>query len=287
MPEVTFENVAIIGAGTMGHGIAQVCAMAGMEVRLFDLEDAALQRGLDKVHSNLDKGVARGKVTEEQRDQALMRLAGSTDLETAVDGANLVVEAVPEVLSLKQKIFSDVEGLVDEDTVLGTNTSSLSVASIASVLARPQQVVGLHFFNPVHIMKLLEVISHEGTDAGVMQRIRSFGAEIGKECIYVKDFPGFATSRLGVCLGMEAIRMFEQGVASAADIDAAMVLGYRHPVGPLKLTDMVGLDVRMHIGEYLAKELGNPAFEPPQLMREMVQQGKLGKKSGVGFYDWD
>jgi 3-hydroxybutyryl-CoA dehydrogenase len=148
-------------------------------------------------------------------------------------------------------------------------------------------VVGLHFFNPVHIMKLLEVISHEGTDPAVMQRIRAFGAEIGKESIYVKDFPGFATSRLGVCLGMEAIRMFEQGVASAADIDAAMVLGYRHPVGPLKLTDMVGLDVRMHIGEYLAKELGNPAFEPPQLMREMVQQGKLGKKSGAGFYDWD
>jgi 3-hydroxybutyryl-CoA dehydrogenase len=214
-------------------------------------------------------------------------LAGSTDLETAVDGANLVVEAVPEVLALKQKIFSDVEAMVDEDTVLGTNTSSLSVASIASVLARPQQVVGLHFFNPVHIMKLLEVISHEGTDPAVMQRIRAFGAEIGKESIYVKDFPGFATSRLGVCLGMEAIRMFEQGVASAADIDAAMVLGYRHPVGPLKLTDMVGLDVRMHIGEYLAKELGNPAFEPPQLMREMVQQGKLGKKSGAGFYDWD
>jgi 3-hydroxybutyryl-CoA dehydrogenase len=287
MAELTFENVAIIGAGTMGHGIAQVCAMSGMEVRLFDLEDAALQRGLDKVHSNLDKGVARGKVTEEQRDQALMRLAGSTDLETAVDGANLVVEAVPEILALKQKIFSDVEAMVDEDTVLGTNTSSLSVASIASVLARPQQVVGLHFFNPVHIMKLLEVISHEGTDPAVMQRIRAFGAEIGKESIYVKDFPGFATSRLGVCLGMEAIRMFEQGVASAADIDAAMVLGYRHPVGPLKLTDMVGLDVRMHIGEYLAKELGNPAFEPPQLMREMVQQGKLGKKSGAGFYDWD
>ena len=287
MAELTFENVAIIGAGTMGHGIAQVCAMSGMEVRLFDLEDAALQRGLDKVHSNLDKGVARGKVTEEQRDQALMRLAGSTDLETAVDGANLVVEAVPEILALKQQIFSDVEAMVDEDTVLGTNTSSLGVASIASVLARPQQVVGLHFFNPVHIMKLLEVISHEGTDPAVMQRIRAFGAEIGKESIYVKDFPGFATSRLGVCLGMEAIRMFEQGVASAADIDAAMVLGYRHPVGPLKLTDMVGLDVRMHIGEYLAKELGNPAFEPPQLMREMVQQGKLGKKSGAGFYDWD
>jgi 3-hydroxybutyryl-CoA dehydrogenase len=135
-------------------------------------------------------------------------------------------------------------------------------------------------------MKLLEVISHPGTSTEVIDKIKTFGAEIGKECIFVQDFPGFATSRLGVCLGMEAIRMMEQGVASAEDIDAAMVLGYRHPVGPLKLTDMVGLDVRMHIGEYLAKELGNPAFEPPALMREMVEAGKLGKKSGKGFYDW-
>ncbi len=286
MAENTFSNVAVIGAGTMGHGIAQVCAMAGMEVRMFDLADEALQSGLDKVHANLDKGVDRGKVSEAVRDETLMRLAGSTDLETAVDGAGLVIEAVPEVLSLKQKLFSDIEPLVDEDTVLGTNTSSLSVASIGDALSRPQNLVGLHFFNPVHIMKLLEVITHPGTDEGVTDRIRAFGAEIGKDCIYVKDFPGFATSRLGVCLGMEAIRMLEQGVATAEDIDTAMVLGYRHPVGPLKLTDMVGLDVRMHIGEYLSRELGNPAFEPPQLMRDMVAAGTLGKKSGSGFYDW-
>ena len=287
MTENTFDNVAIIGAGTMGHGIAQVCAMAGMEVRLFDLADDALGRGLDKVHSNLDKGVDRGKVTEDVRDQALMRLAGSTDLQTAVDGADLVIEAIPEVLELKRKLFAEIEPLVDESTVLGTNTSSLSVAEIATVLQRPGQLVGLHFFNPVHIMKLLEVITHPGTADAVTEQIRSFGAEIGKDCIYVGDFPGFATSRLGVCLGMEAIRMLEQGVASAEDIDTAMVLGYRHPVGPLKLTDMVGLDVRMHIGEYLARELNNAAFEPPALMREMVEAGKLGKKSGAGFYEWN
>ena len=286
MPELTFENVAVIGAGTMGHGIAQVCAMVGMEVRMFDVADEALQHGLDRVHANLDKGVDRGKVSPESRDSTLQRLAGTTDLEVAVDGADLVIEAVPEVLELKQSLFSSIESYVDEATVLGTNTSSLSVAKIGSVLASPERLVGLHFFNPVHIMKLLEVISHPGTSTDVMEKIRSFGSEIGKECIYVQDFPGFATSRLGVCLGMEAIRMLEQGVASAEDIDAAMVLGYRHPVGPLKLTDMVGLDVRLHIGEYLAKELGNPAFEPPQLMRDMVAAGKLGKKSGQGFYDW-
>nr|MBC8455065.1 3-hydroxybutyryl-CoA dehydrogenase [Deltaproteobacteria bacterium] len=162
MTENTFENVAIIGAGTMGHGIAQVCAMSGMEVRLFDLGEEALGRGLDKVHSNLDKGVDRGKVSEEMRAQTLMRLAGTTDLQTAVDGADLVIEAVPEVLELKRKLFSEIEPLVDEGTVLGTNTSSLSVSEIAKVLARPAQLVGLHFFNPVHIMKLLEVITHPG-----------------------------------------------------------------------------------------------------------------------------
>ena len=287
MAENTFKNVAVIGAGTMGHGIAQVCAMAGMEVCIFDVQDTSLQVGLDKIHANLDKGVDRGKVTESDRDATLIRIAGTTDLETAVTDADLVIEAVPEILDLKQKIFREVESLVGSDTVLGTNTSSLSVAKVASVLERPEQMVGLHFFNPVHIMKLLEVITHAGTDDGVVQQIRAFGAEIGKESIYVKGFPGFATSRLGVCLGMEAIRMLEQGVASAADIVAAMVLGYRHPVGPLKLTDMVGLDVRMHIGEYLAKELGNAAFEPPQLMKDMVAEGRLGKKSGHGFYDWD
>jgi 3-hydroxybutyryl-CoA dehydrogenase len=225
-------------------------------------------------------------VAPENRDAALQRLAGTTDLDVAVDGADLVIEAVPEKLELKQSLFSSIEALVGDSTVLGTNTSSLSVAKIGGVLAHPDRLIGLHFFNPVHIMKLLEVISHPGTSTEVIDKIKTFGAEIGKECIFVQDFPGFATSRLGVCLGMEAIRMMEQGVASAEDIDAAMVLGYRHPVGPLKLTDMVGLDVRMHIGEYLAKELGNPAFEPPALMREMVEAGKLGKKSGKGFYDW-
>ena len=286
MTNNTFEHVAIIGAGTMGHGIAQVCAMAGMEVRLFDVEDGALQRGLDRVHNNLDKGVERGKVAESLRDSTLQRLAGTTNLEVAVDGANLVVEAVPEILDLKQSLFSTIEQWIDEETVLGTNTSSLSVAKIGAVLSHPERLIGLHFFNPVHIMKLLEVISHPLNSQNVIEQIKQFGSEIAKECIYVKDFPGFATSRLGVCLGMEAIRMLEQGVASAEDIDAAMVLGYRHPVGPLKLTDMVGLDVRLHIGEYLARELGNPAFEPPDLMREMVDAGKLGKKAGQGFYDW-
>jgi 3-hydroxybutyryl-CoA dehydrogenase len=285
-PSNAFETLAVIGAGTMGHGIAQVAAMAGMEVMLFDLGEPAMMAGLDRIHANLDKGVDRGKVTPTQREQALERIAGTTDLSLAVSGADLVIEAVPEKLAIKQALFADVAKHAPAGCVYGTNTSSLSIAAIASAVPDPSRVVGLHFFNPVHIMKLLEVITHEGTDEGVLERIRSFGAEIGKECIYVRDLPGFATSRLGVALGMEAIRMLEQGVASAEDIDAAMVLGYRHPVGPLKLTDMVGLDVRMHIGEYLAEALDNPAFQPPELMREMVSEGKLGKKTGQGFYSW-
>jgi 3-hydroxybutyryl-CoA dehydrogenase len=204
-----------------------------------------------------------------------------------VRGADLVIEAVPEKLELKRSLFAQVAEHASSDVIYGTNTSSLSIASIGEGLNDPSRVIGLHFFNPVHIMSLLEIVVHEGTADSVLSDCLTYGEAIGKECITVRDFPGFATSRLGVCLGMEAIRMVEAGVASAADIDKAMVLGYRHPVGPLKLTDMVGLDVRMHIGEYLASALGNTAFEPPALMRRMVAEGALGKKSGKGFYDWD
>ena len=210
-------------------------------------------------------------------------MAGTTDLETAVDGANLVIEAVPEKLELKRDLFSRIREWSTRIPCSG-RTPRASVWANRRGPGPAGSLVGLRFFNPVRIRKLLEVISHPAP-SGVIDQIEYFGAEID-ECIYVKDFPGFATSRLGVCLGMEAIRMFEQGVASAADIDTAMVPA-THPVGPLKLTDMVGLDVRMHIGEYLAEELGNPAFKPPALMVEMVESGKLGKKSGQGFYDWD
>jgi len=283
---MNIDVIAVLGAGTMGPGIAHVAALAGAHVRLYDLAEDAVTRGLASVERNLDKGVARGKVEPADRDASLSRLRGTTDLVEAVAGAAHVVEAVPEKLELKRSLFASVEPHLAPDAILATNTSSLSIARIAEAVQRPGQVIGLHFFNPVHIMKLLEIVVHEGTDPAVLEACRAWGAAIGKECITVKDFPGFATSRLGVCLGMEAIRMVEQGVASAEDIDTAMVLGYRHPIGPLKLTDLVGVDVRMHIGEYLAKELGNPAFEPPALMRQMVAEGRLGKKSGRGFYDW-
>ncbi len=280
------DTVGVIGAGTMGHGIAQVAAQAGCEVVLQDLDDAAVQRGLDAIRANLAKGVARGKVDTDAAEQALGRISGTTELALVASDADLLVEAVPEVLELKQQLFLQLQELAPVGAIFGTNTSSLSIARIAAPLADPGRVIGLHFFNPVHIMKLLELVVHEGTRPEVVQDATTFGEAIGKQCITVKDFPGFATSRLGVCLGMEAIRMVEQGVASPEDIDLAMMLGYRHPIGPLKLSDLVGLDVRMHIGEYLAEQIGNPAFEPPELMRRMVAEGRLGKKSGRGFYEW-
>lgn len=281
------NKIGVVGAGTMGHGIAQVAAMAGYEVVLFDLNAEVLAKGAAKIAANLDKGVARGKVSEAVRTQTLANLTTATELTAVAAGADLIVEAIPEKLEWKQDLFAKLEALTAPSCIFATNTSSLSIARIAGNLADPGRVIGTHFFNPVHIMALLELIIADATHPHVLDAVKVFGERIGKQVIVVRDFPGFATSRLGVCLGMEAIRMVEQGVASAEDIDTAMVLGYRHPVGPLKLTDMVGLDVRMHIGEYLAKELGNPAFEPPALMRQMVAEGKLGKKSGQGFYSWE
>jgi 3-hydroxybutyryl-CoA dehydrogenase len=254
-------------------------------VSLYDLDEGRVSAALGKVKSNLDKGVDKGKVTAADRDSALARLTGVTTLESLAD-ADLVIEAIPEKLEMKRQLFHALDTIVREGAILATNTSSLSIKAIAEGGRAPNRVIGTHFFNPVHIMALLEVVVYDGTAPSVLDAVLRWGTRIGKECITVRDFPGFATSRLGVCLGMEAIRMVEQGVASAEDIDKAMVLGYRHPVGPLRLTDMVGLDVRLAIGEYLAKELGNAAFSPPKLMRDMVAHGKLGQKSGGGFYSW-
>lgn len=284
----SITTVAVIGAGTMGHGIAQVCAMAGCTTRLTDVAQAQIDTGLAKIAANLEKGVARGKLSEAVMRETLARVSGVASLEDAVRGAALVVEAAPEKLELKRDLFTRVAAVVDETTVLGSNTSSLSITDIAEPIPNPGRVIGLHFFNPVHIMKLLEIVVGAHTDEGVTARMRAFAERIGKQPIVVQDAPGFATSRLGLVIGLEAIRMVEQGVASAEDIDKAMTLGYGFPMGPLKLTDLVGLDVRLSIAEYLAEKLEQGEhFRPPQLLRDMVAEGKLGKKSGQGFYTWD
>lgn len=280
-------RVAVIGAGTMGHGIAHVSALAGYDTRLFDVNAEGLAAGMSRISANLEKGVARGKVDAADRDAALTRLSAHTSLEDAVRDAELVIEAVPEKLALKRSVFSSVVEHAPPTAILGTNTSSLSIADVADGLPHPERVIGMHFFNPVHIMKLLEIIVAEGTSEATFAAAEAYGARIGKQTIRVRDVPGFATSRLGLVIGLEAIRMVEQGVASAEDIDRAMTLGYGFPMGPLRLTDLVGLDVRLHIAEYLAEHLPDGAhFRPPALLRAMVADGKLGKKSGQGFYTW-
>ena len=284
-PATNVDRAAVLGAGTMGHGIAHVLALAGIETRLYDIADDAVENGRSKIAANLQKGVARGKVREEDRAAALDRLSGSTDLAEATDGVDVVIEAVPERMDLKTDLFGKLGQALGPEVVLATNTSSLSISEIAQAAENPERVVGMHFFNPVHIMKLVEVVRTQATSDEAAELALGLARRMGKDPIDVKDAPGFASSRLGIAIGMEAIRMVEEGVASAADIDKAMTLGYGFPMGPLKLTDLVGLDVRLAIADYLSGELGE-RFAPPQLLRDKVENGELGKKSGQGFYDW-
>jgi 3-hydroxybutyryl-CoA dehydrogenase len=280
------QNVVVLGAGTMGHGIAQVAAQAGYRVTLLDTSPDVVQRGLDRIRENLEEGVRRSKLTVQQRDTALELLVGGSDLHQATHNAELVIEAVPEKFELKAQIFDALDAHAPAHAILATNTSSLSISDIQAGTKHPERVVGIHFFNPVHILKLVEVVRGRATAEPVVQSAIEFATRIGKDPIVVNDSPGFASSRLGVALGLEAMRMLEEGVASAADIDKAMELGYRHPMGPLRLTDLVGLDVRLDIASYLHKKLGVESFRPPQILRRMVSEGKLGKKSGEGFYTW-
>lgn len=280
------EVIAVLGAGTMGHGIAQVAALAGYRVLLRDISLEAVAKGVAAIERNLDKGIQRAKLTEAERDHALQHIRGTTQMSEAAQ-ADLVIEAVPEVLTLKQDLLRELETLHDEPFIFATNTSSLSIAEIARASRQPANVIGMHFFNPVHIMRLLEIVVGPQTGEATLAAAREVAKRLKKEAITVKDVPGFASSRLGIALGMEAIRMVEQGVANPADIDKAMELGYNHPMGPLRLTDLVGLDVRLSIAEYLHQTLNVEAFRPPALLRQMVSEGKLGKKTGQGFYTWE
>ena len=282
-----FERVSILGAGTMGYGIAHVCAAAGIQTVLYDIDLATVEAGVDRIRANLDKGVSLEKLTPEERDATLSRIRLSSELTYTLKDTPLVIEAIPESVEIKLNLFRLVEERVGKDTIFATNTSSLSISRLAGDLGSPEGFVGMHFFNPVHIMELVEVVTGDQTSEETARLAVEFARSIGKEPIVVKDSPGFASSRLGIVLGLEAIRMVEAGVASPADIDKAMMLGYRHPMGPLKLTDLVGLDVRLDIAQYLHRTLESEAFRPPDLLKSMVAEGKLGKKTGEGFYHWD
>lgn len=281
------RRVAVIGAGTMGHGIAQVAAMAGCRVVLVDRTDTLTGAGLEKIRANLDQGVARGKATAELRAETLDRLATATELKGAAADADLVIEAVPERFDLKVDVLRVADSATRPDALLATNTSGLSVTALQRELADPGRLVGMHFFNPVHILKLVEVVRGADTAEPAVATAAAFARRLGKQPIVVKDSPGFASSRLGIALGLEAMRMLEEGVASAEDIDRAMELGYRHPMGPLRLTDLVGLDVRLDIARYLHETLGHDHFRPPEILERLVAEGRLGRKSGHGFYRWE
>lgn len=280
------RRVTVLGAGTMGHGIAQIAAKTGYDVALYDLTPEIVARGMERIRATLDAGIAKGKTTTEERDGVLARIRPTADLPDAVADADLVVEAAPETIDLKREIFAKLSAICRPDAILATNTSSLQVSKIAGAASNPERVLGMHFFNPPHIMKLVEIVRAAGTSNGTVETAVGAARRMGKETIVVRDSPGFATSRLGMALGLEAMRMLEEGVASAEEIDRAMELGYGHAMGPLRVSDLIGLDVRLAIAGILHRELGSEHFRAPEILRRMVREGRLGIKTGEGFYKW-
>jgi 3-hydroxybutyryl-CoA dehydrogenase len=280
------ERIAVLGAGTMGRGIAHVAAFAGFETQVYDLDAHALARAEQAIHANLDKGVALGKVAAADAAAAKARLALDTDLAAAVEEADLVIEAAPETMALKVELFREVAFHARHDALFATNTSALSVTEMAAASGRPERFAGMHFFNPVHLMKLLELVRGLETSTETVKVLAAVGERMGKEVVVVADAPGFATSRINALIGNEAFRMLEQGVASAEDIDRAIKLGLNHPMGPFEMADLVGLDVRLSILEHLHATLGE-TFRPSNLMRQYVRAGRFGKKAGRGVYEYD
>lgn len=284
-PLDSIKRVVVLGSGTMGQGIAQVTAQAGFVTHVYDVDAARVQKAIDNIKQTTDKLVQKGKMTNETRSELIGALVATSDLAQACQDVDLVIESVPEQMELKVNLLREVKAHTKPETILGTNTSSLSITEIGARVGAANRTIGLHFFNPPPVMELLEIVQGLGTDEATVTTSTAIAKRLGKTPIIVNDMPGFATSRLGVVIGAEAMRMLETGVASVQDIDRAMELGYRHPMGPLKLTDLVGLDVRLMILEHLHKEIGEQ-FRPPAILRQMVRAGKLGKKTGEGFYKW-
>jgi len=273
----------------MGSGIAQVFAQAGFSVVAVDVSEEVLRRGLENIWSGpfgLKKAVERGRLTEEQAREAFSRIKTTTSLPEAVKDADLVIEAVFEDLEVKRKVFTEVDSHAPPHAILASNTSTLSITALAAVTRRPERVVGMHFFNPPPVMKLVEVVRGFLTSDETVETVKSLAEKLGKVPVVSRDAPGFIANRVGVASILEAIRLYEQGVASARDIDTAMKLGYNWPMGPLELADFIGLDVLLGIAEILYKEIGSSAYHPPPLLRRLVAAGYLGRKTGRGFYTY-
>jgi 3-hydroxybutyryl-CoA dehydrogenase len=279
------RTIAVIGAGIMGRGIAQVAALGGYRTVLEDVVPAALRKAQDEIRGNLDKAVELQKVLPDDARAVLERLEYAGSVEEAAREADLVIEAVPEEIESKIEIFTLLDKICRPGTVLASNTSSLSITEIASVTYRPKQCLGMHFFNPVHKMKLLEIVRALETDEGTIAAAVEVGRKMGKEVVVIKESPGFITSRVNAMIGNEAFYMLQEGIASAADIDKALKLGLNHPLGPFELVDLVGLDTRLHILEYLHRTLGEK-YRPAPLLVQYVKAGRLGRKSGRGVYEY-
>jgi len=279
------RTITVLGAGTMGHGIAHAAAASGFDTRLFDVNEAALARAREQVSAVFRKSVELGKTTAGDADAALARLAMTSDIAESLQDCDLIIEAAPERIDLKMRLMADIDRLAPADAVVATNTSALSITEMAGSIGNPARVAGMHFFNPVHKMKLIEIVRALESSAGTLETIEAVARKMGKETVVVRESPGFITSRVNASIGNEAFYMLMEGVASARDIDKALKLGLNHPMGPFELVDLVGLDTRLSILEYLHKSLGEK-YRPCPLLAQYVKAGRLGKKVGRGVYEY-
>ena len=281
------EKVAVIGSGTMGSGIGYVTALSGFETRLYDVVPEALAKA-EEYHKHLiARSLAKGRITEEEADAFWGRVSYLDELGQALAGADIVIEAILEDIELKKDFFRKAEAVVSKDTILGSNTSSLPITQIASAVESRGRIIGIHFFNPAPVMKLVEIIVGMETDQEVVDRVVDFARKLGKEEVVVNDFPGFVTTRVGLMLISEAIFVLQEGVAEKEALDKAIKLGYNHPMGPLELADLIGLDIVYHILEAMYENYKDARYRPPILLKKMVEAGRLGRKTGRGFYDYD
>ncbi len=280
------RRVCVVGAGVMGSGIAQVCAQAGFSVNMYDIKQEFVEKGLNNIKGNLKRSVEKGRISQEEADKILGRITTTIDLKEAVREVDFVIEAAPENMEIKKQVFKDLDGFSPKHAILASNTSSLSITEIASVTGRPDKVVGMHFFNPAPVMKLVEVVKGQLTSQETVNIVKDLAKRLGKTPVECKDSPGFIANRICVPMINEAIMVLQEGVASKEDIDLAVKLGYNHPMGPLELADLIGLDTLLAIMETYYKEFNDPKYKPALLLKQMVRAGLLGRKTGKGFYQY-
>ena len=280
------KKIAVLGAGQMGNGIAHVCAQAGYEVMMRDIEQRFIDKGLATIKKNLERGLKKGKITQEEIDGTLSRISGVIDMQEAVKDADLVIEAIPEIVKLKLDTWKEVEELAKPEAVFASNTSSISITQMAVMTKRPEKFIGMHFFNPVPVMGLVEIIKGQATEESTVEIIEQVSAKIGKETVLVNEAPGFAVNRILVPALIEAVFAIQEGIATVEDLDKSIRLGLNWPMGPLTLLDFVGLDTTLHIADYFVDEFKDSKYRAPALLRKMVRAGWAGRKAGRGFYDY-